>query len=80
MILNISLVGYRSFIAAGLTGLFSVLATVDWNNFLNDPKNVAIALIPSIVMAIMRLYTKTPPFQSEHPAEVELKKLQEEKQ
>lgn len=55
--------GYRTYIAAGLVGLFGVLASTDWIAFLNDPKAGVTALGAAALMAIMRSITSTPPGQ-----------------
>lgn len=53
--------GYRTYVVAAITALFGVLATVDWNAFLNDPKAGASIVAMSLLMAIMRSITSTPP-------------------
>lgn len=53
--------GYRTYLVAALTALFGALATVDWNAFLNDPKAGASIVAMSLIMAVMRSITSTPP-------------------
>lgn len=53
--------GYRTYIVAALTALFGVLATIDWNAFLQDPKAGVSIIAMSALMAIMRSITSTPP-------------------
>lgn len=53
--------GYRTYIVAALTALFGVLATIDWNAFLQDPKAGASIVAMSLIMAIMRSITTTAP-------------------
>lgn len=52
--------GYRTYMVAGLMAVFSALAMVDWNVFLNDPKAGAMGLFMAILMAVMRSITTTP--------------------
>jgi hypothetical protein len=55
--------GYRTYIVSAIVAVLGVLAAVDWNSVLQNPKNtggmVAIAL--SVIMAILRSITTTPP-------------------
>jgi hypothetical protein len=53
--------GYRTYLVAGLTSVFGVLAMTDWAGFLNDPKAGAVAVGSGILMAVMRSITSTPP-------------------
>jgi hypothetical protein len=53
--------GYRTYLVAGLTSVFGVLAMTDWTGFFNDPKAGAVALGSGILMAVMRSITNTPP-------------------
>ena len=55
--------GFRTYIIAGATAIFGALAMVDWNQFLQDPKAGASVVAMSILMAIMRSITSTPPGQ-----------------
>jgi len=55
--------GYRTYLVAALTALFGALATVDWNTFLHDPKAGASIIAMSVIMAVMRSITSTPPGQ-----------------
>lgn len=61
--------GYRTFIAAALMAVFSVLAMTDWVAFLNNPTAGLVGLLSAILMAVLRAVTSTPP----------LKKAEEEK-
>lgn len=56
-----NLVGFRTYIVAALIAIFGALAALDWNVILDDPKAGVVVVISSIVMAIMRSVTKTPP-------------------
>lgn len=54
--------GYRTFIAAGLVAMFSVLAAFDWGAFFSgDPKVTAWGLMSALIMAVLRVFTTTPP-------------------
>lgn len=57
--------GNRTYIVAAITAIFGVLAMVDWNTFLQDPKAGASVLGMSILMAVMRSITSTPPGSAE---------------
>ena len=63
--------GWRTFLAAGLTVLFGILASTDWISFLNDPKAGIMVILSGLLMAFMRTLTNTPPGQSVHPLETE---------
>ena len=54
------LVGYRTYIAAALMATFGVLATVDWNTIMDKPAGL-VAIGASILMAVLRTITSTPP-------------------
>ena len=56
--------GYRTYIISMLTAAFGALAVVDWNAFLKDPKAGASIVGMSILMAVMRSITSTPPGQA----------------
>jgi len=56
--------GYRTYIISMLTAAFGALAVVDWNTFLKDPKAGASIVGMSILMAVMRSITSTPPGQA----------------
>jgi hypothetical protein len=56
--------GYRTYAAAGLTGLFGLLASTDWVAFLSDPKAGAVAMGSAVLMAVMRSVTTTAPGQN----------------
>lgn len=71
------LTGYRTFIASALACVFGVLATTDWVSFLSNPKAGAIAIGMSILMAILRLITHTPPGKSIQTLEAEKKSKKE---
>lgn len=53
--------GYRTYIVAALMATFSVLAMLDWNAFLNDPKAGFVGLVSAVIMAVLRSITTTPP-------------------
>jgi hypothetical protein len=55
------MVGYRTYIAAGLVALFGVLAATDWVSFLANPKAGLVAIGSALLMALMRSITTTPP-------------------
>jgi len=55
------LTGYRTYIVSILTAIFGVLATTDWVKFLDDPKAGWSIVAMSVVMAVMRSITSTPP-------------------
>lgn len=55
--------GYRTYVVSFLVAIFGLLAMVDWNAFLDDPKAGAVALGSAVLMAIMRTLTSTPPGQ-----------------
>lgn len=55
-----NLVGYRTYIAAALMATFGVLASVDWNTILQNPSGL-VAIFASVVMAVLRTITTTPP-------------------
>lgn len=58
------LVGFRTYIISALTAAFGALAVVDWNTFLHDPKAGWSVVAMSVLMAVMRSITSTPPAQS----------------
>lgn len=53
--------GYRTFIASALMAIFGVLAIADWNAFLDNPQSGIMAVGSAILMAILRVFTTTPP-------------------
>jgi hypothetical protein len=55
------MVGYRTYLAAGLVAVFGVLATTDWVSFLSNPKAGMVAIGSALLMALMRSITTTPP-------------------
>lgn len=55
------MVGFRTYLIAALTAIFGVLSVVDWNAFLHDPKAGAVMVGMSILMAVLRSITTTPP-------------------
>lgn len=61
-----NLVGYRTYLAAGLMATFGVLASVDWNTIFNNPSGL-VAIFASILMAVLRSITTTPPGKVELP-------------
>ena len=46
---------------SALTASFGALAVADWNAFLNDPKAGWSVITMSVIMAVMRSITTTPP-------------------
>ncbi len=52
------MVGYRTYIAAGLLAVFGVLAQTDWVSFLANPKAGLVAIGSAMLMAVMRSITK----------------------
>ena len=61
MEINTMLKGYRTFIASTLMAIFGVLAIADWNAFLDNPQAGIVAIGSAILMAILRVFTTTPP-------------------
>jgi len=57
------LTGYRTYIAAALTSALGVLAAVDWNTVLTNPKGTGglVAIGSGVIMAILRTITTTSP-------------------
>jgi hypothetical protein len=55
------LVGFRTYLIAVLTAVFGALAVADWNAFLADPKAGWSVIAMSVIMAVMRSITSTPP-------------------
>lgn len=57
------LVGYRTYIASALVAALGVLAAVDWNTVLQNPKSTGglVAIGTSVLMAVLRSLTTTPP-------------------
>jgi hypothetical protein len=53
--------GYRTYLAAGLTTAFGLLAQTDWVSFLANPKAGAVAIGSGLLMAGLRTITTTPP-------------------
>lgn len=53
--------GFRTYIVAAMVAAFGALATVDWNAFLRDPKAGWSLIASSVIFAIMRSITTTPP-------------------
>lgn len=53
--------GYRTYIVAIVTAVFGVLASTDWVTFFNDPKAGWSIVAMSVLMAVMRSITTTPP-------------------
>jgi len=57
--------GYRTFLVSLMMAIFGILQMIDWDAFFADPKAGAITLASAIVMAIMRMFTNTPPGQAD---------------
>lgn len=55
------MIGYRTYIVAILTAVFGALAATDWVQFFNDPKAGWSIVAMSVLMAVMRSITSTPP-------------------
>jgi len=55
------LIGWRTYLMSALTAAFGALAIADWNSFLQDPKAGWSIIAMSVMMAIMRSITTTPP-------------------
>lgn len=53
--------GYRTYIVAALLAMFGALAAVDWNAFLDNPQAGWSVVITSVIFAVMRSLTTTPP-------------------
>lgn len=53
--------GYRTFLVSGLMAIFGVLAIADWNAIIDNPQAGVVALGSAIIMAILRVFTTTPP-------------------
>lgn len=69
--------GYRTFLFAFLSALVGVLNFVNWNDFFNDWKSGVTTLLMATMFSFLRIISDTPAGQSEHPAEVVLKKEEE---
>lgn len=54
-------IGWRTYLMSALTAAFGALAVADWNSFLQDPKAGWSIIAMSVVMAVMRSITSTPP-------------------
>jgi len=55
------LIGWRTYLMSALTAAFGALAVADWNSFLTDPKAGWSVIAMSVIMAVMRSITTTPP-------------------
>lgn len=53
--------GFRTYAVAALVATFGALAAADWNAFLHDPKAGWSLIASSVIFAIMRSITTTPP-------------------
>lgn len=53
--------GYRTYIISIVTAVFGALSVADWNSALNDPKAGWSIIGMSVLMAVMRSITTTPP-------------------
>lgn len=53
--------GYRTFVVSALMAIFGVLAIADWNAIIDNPQAGVVALFSAMVMAILRVFTTTPP-------------------
>lgn len=61
--------GYRTFIVSALMAIFGVLAIADWNAIIDNPQAGVVALFSAVIMAVLRVFTTTPPGVSEVPKE-----------
>lgn len=61
--------GYRTFIVSALMAIFGVLAIADWNAIIDNPHAGVVALFSAVIMAVLRVFTTTPPGVSEAPKE-----------
>jgi hypothetical protein len=57
----IMIIGWRTYLLSALTAAFGALAVADWNSFLQDPKAGWSIIAMSVIMAVMRSVTTTPP-------------------
>lgn len=55
------LIGYRTYIIAAITAALGALAAADWVSVFNDPKAGLAVIGMSVLMAVMRSITTTPP-------------------
>lgn len=56
--------GFRTYIVAAMVATFGALAAADWNTFLRDPKAGWTLIASSVIFAVMRSITTTPPGKS----------------
>lgn len=59
--MEIFMKGYRTFIVSAIMAIFGVLAIADWNAIIDNPQAGVVALLSAVVMAILRVFTTTPP-------------------
>jgi hypothetical protein len=55
------MIGWRTYLVSAVTAAFGALAIADWNKFVEDPKAGWAIIGMSVVMAVMRSVTSTPP-------------------
>jgi hypothetical protein len=55
------MIGWRTYVVSAVTAAFGALAVADWNKFVEDPKAGWAIIGMSVVMAVMRSVTSTPP-------------------
>ena len=55
------MIGWRTYVVSAVTAAFGALAIADWNKFVEDPKAGWAIIGMSVVMAVMRSVTSTPP-------------------
>ncbi len=55
------LIGWRTYMISALTAAFGALSVADWNSFMKDPKAGWSIIAMSVLMAVMRSITTTPP-------------------
>jgi hypothetical protein len=58
---DIRMIGWRTYAVSAVTAAFGALAIADWNKFVEDPKAGWAIIGMSVVMAVMRSITSTPP-------------------
>jgi hypothetical protein len=59
--MEIFMKGYRTFIVSALMAVFGVLAIADWNAIIDNPQAGVVALVSAVIMAVLRVFTTTPP-------------------
>lgn len=57
---DITMQGYKTYMAAALVAFFGVLAQTNWIEFLNNPQAGLVALGTAVLFAVMRAITNGP--------------------